>query len=78
MYRLVFCGEVCVVDQAVFHAMLASFFWQRLPTRLSAYDIGDDGITAILKQLEEHGMVALGERHEVTLAESRKVLEAAR
>jgi len=49
-----------------------------LPTHLSAYDIGEDGITAILKQLEAHGMVALGERHEVTLAESRKVLEAAR
>lgn len=66
-----------IIDAAI--AKTRAFFESLgLPTRLSAYDIGEDGITAILKQLEEHGMVALGERHEVTLAESRKVLEAAR
>ena len=65
-----------IIDAAI--AKTRAFFESLgLPTRLSAYDIGEDGITAIIKQLEEHGMVALGERHEVTLAESRKVLEAA-
>ncbi len=66
-----------IIDAAI--AKTRAFFESLgLPTRLSAYDIGDDGITAIIKQLEAHGMVALGERHELTLAESRKVLEAAR
>lgn len=66
-----------IIDAAI--AKTRAFFESLgLPTRLSAYDIGEDGITAIIKQLEAHGMVALGERHEVTLAESRKVLEAAR
>ena len=66
-----------IIDVAI--AKTRAFFESLgLPTRLSAYDIGEDGITAIIKQLEAHGMVALGERHEVTLAESRKVLEAAR
>jgi NADP-dependent alcohol dehydrogenase len=66
-----------IIDAAI--AKTRAFFESLgLPTRLSAYDIGEDGITAIIKQLEAHGMVALGERHELTLAESRKVLEAAR
>ncbi len=70
-------SDDAIIDEAI--AKTRAFFESLgLPTRLSAYDIGDDGITAIIKQLEEHGMVALGERHEVTLAESRKVLEAAR
>lgn len=70
-------SDDAIIDEAI--AKTRAFFESLgLPTRLSAYDIDDEGITAILKQLEEHGMVALGERHEVTLAESRKVLEAAR
>lgn len=70
-------SDDAIIDTAI--AKTRAFFESLgLPTRLSAYDIGEDGITAILTQLEEHGMVALGERHEVTLAESRKVLEAAR
>lgn len=48
-----------------------------VPTRLSAYEIGADGIATILDQLQEHRMVALGERKEVDLSVSRKVLENA-
>ena len=48
-----------------------------LPTRLSAYDIGADGVAAILDQLKAHGMVALGEHKAVDLGVSRKVLETA-
>ena len=70
-------SDDAIIDVAI--AKTRAFFESLgLPTRLSAYDIGEDGITAIIKQLEAHGMVALGERHELTLAESRKVLEAAR
>ncbi|MBV1837524.1 iron-containing alcohol dehydrogenase [Acetobacter estunensis] len=48
-----------------------------VPTRLSAYDIGPDGITDILKLLEAHDMTALGEHGEVTLEVSRQILETA-
>lgn len=46
-------------------------------TRLSDYQINADDIPAILKQLESHGMMQLGEHGDVTLTESRKVLQAA-
>ncbi|HEY8117763.1 MAG TPA: iron-containing alcohol dehydrogenase [Methylophilaceae bacterium] len=45
-------------------------------TRLSAYQIGHDAIPTLLKQLELHGMVKLGEHQDVTLEKSREVLEA--
>ena len=48
-----------------------------IPTRLSAYGIGHDDIAAILDQLKEHRMVALGEHKAVDLSVSRTVLEAA-
>lgn len=48
-----------------------------IPTRLSAYEIGSDGISAIVDQLKEHRMVALGEQKAVDLAVSRTVLETA-
>ena len=48
-----------------------------LPTRLAAYDVGADGIAAILDQLKEHNMVALGEHKAVDLSVSRSVLETA-
>lgn len=44
-------------------------------TRLSAYGIGAEAIPEILGQLEAHGMIAMGERREVTLDVSRAVLE---
>jgi NADP-dependent alcohol dehydrogenase len=45
-------------------------------TKLSEYKITQDAIANLLKQLEAHGMTALGEHHDVTLDISRKVLEA--
>lgn len=45
-------------------------------TKLSEYKITQDAIDNLLKQLEAHGMTALGEHHDVTLDISRKVLEA--
>ncbi len=46
-------------------------------TRLSEYGIGAEAIPGIVKALEAHGMKALGERREVTLEVSRRVLERA-
>lgn len=48
-----------------------------MPTRLSGYDIGQEGITAIVGQLEQHGMTALGEHKDITLEISRQILETA-
>jgi NADP-dependent alcohol dehydrogenase len=48
-----------------------------LPTKLSAYTLGQDAVEAVLKQLEAHNMTALGEKRDVTLDISRKVLEGA-
>lgn len=48
-----------------------------LPTRLSAYEIKADGVDGVIRQLEAHGMTALGEHKDVTLDVSRRVLEAA-
>lgn len=45
-------------------------------TRLSEYQITKDAISNLLKQLEAHGMVALGEHRDVTLDVSKKILEA--
>lgn len=45
-------------------------------TRLSGYGIGADSIPRIASQLEAHGMTALGERQDMGLDLSRRVLEA--
>jgi NADP-dependent alcohol dehydrogenase len=45
-------------------------------TRLRDYDIDSNGIGDVVRQLEAHGMTALGERQEVTLPLSRRILEA--
>jgi NADP-dependent alcohol dehydrogenase len=52
------------------------FFEQMgVKTRLSDYALGGESIDAVLKQLESHRMVTLGERRDVTLDISRQVLE---
>ncbi|TFW27627.1 iron-containing alcohol dehydrogenase [Duganella callida] len=47
-----------------------------VPTRLRDYDLGTKHIDAVIRQLEAHGMTALGERGDVTLSLSRRILEA--
>lgn len=67
--------EEARIDAAI--ARTREFFESlEVPTRLGAYEIGTEGITAILGQLEAHGMTALGERQDVSLAVSQQVLEA--
>lgn len=62
------------IDQAI---LRTQDFFERMgvKTRLSDYQLGAQNIDAILKQLESHRMVALGEQRDVTLDVSRKVLE---
>lgn len=48
-----------------------------IPTRLSAYDLGQEAVEAVLKQLAAHGMTALGEHRDIDLARSRRILESA-
>ena len=53
-----------------------NFFEQMgVKTRLGDYALNADSIPSVLKQLEEHRMVSLGERRDVTLDVSRRVLE---
>ena len=47
-------------------------------TRLADYELGAEAIDNIVAQLENHGMTALGERKDITLAVSRTILEGAR
>ncbi len=62
------------IEQAI--ALTRDFFEQMgVATRLSSYGIDAGGIPKLLEQLERHGMVALGERREITLPISAKVLE---
>lgn len=64
------------IDGAI--AKTRDFFERmQLRTRLSQYDIPAETIPAILDKLAAHGGAALGERKEVTLSVSRKVLELA-
>lgn len=62
-----------IIDAAI--ARTAAFFESLgVATRLSAYGVGEDKIPAVIDQLERHGMVALGEKKEVTPEVSRQVL----
>ncbi|WP_300754245.1 iron-containing alcohol dehydrogenase [Janthinobacterium sp.] len=64
------------IDAAIAHTR-AFFEGLGIPTRLSAYQLGQDAVEAVLKQLEAHGMTALGEHRDIDLARSRRILEAA-
>ncbi|GBR50724.1 NADH-dependent iron-containing alcohol dehydrogenase [Neokomagataea thailandica NBRC 106555] len=45
-----------------------------IPASLRSYEIDEAGVDAIITQLEQHNMVALGEKQDVTLDVSRKIL----
>jgi NADP-dependent alcohol dehydrogenase len=68
-------GEEQRIDAAI--ARTRAFFESLgVPTRLRDYDIGARHIDTVIGQLEAHGMTALGERQDVTLETSRRILEA--
>lgn len=47
-----------------------------LPTHLTAYQLGSQDIDALIGQLEAHRLTELGETSDVSLAVSRRILEA--
>ncbi|QDF67966.1 iron-containing alcohol dehydrogenase [Shewanella sp. SNU WT4] len=55
----------------------AFFETMGLPTRLAAYDLSQAAIDNVLAQLEQHGMVALGEHEDIDLIKSREILTLA-
>ena len=64
------------IDQAI-EKTRAFFEGLGISTRLSGYKLGAEAVSAVLTQLEAHGMTALGEGRDITLAQSRAILEAA-
>ena len=54
-------------------------FFKRMamPTRLSDVELGESDIDVLIAKLEAHGMVALGEKQQVTPEVSRQILTAA-
>ena len=65
------------IDEAI--RRTAQFFESLgVKTRLADYELGAEAIDNIVAQLEIHGMTALGERKDITLAVSRTILEGAR
>lgn len=63
-----------IIDQVI--EKTRQFFEQMgVQTRLSDYGLDNGSIDTILAQLEAHGMTALGEKQDVDLAMSRKILE---
>ncbi len=46
-----------------------------IPTRLSAYGVGAESIPALVAQLKEHGMTALGEHGDITPDVARTILQ---
>jgi NADP-dependent alcohol dehydrogenase len=61
------------VDAAI--ARTRAFFQELgLATRLGDYGVGREALDTIVGQLKEHGMTALGERQDLTLEDSRRVL----
>ncbi len=64
------------IDQAI--RLTENFFNQMgVPTRLTDVDLDGAAIDNLVEQLELHGMTALGEKRDITLAVSRQILEAA-
>ncbi|MBK1679074.1 alcohol dehydrogenase [Rhodocyclus tenuis] len=64
------------IDAAI--ARTRAFFESlSVPTRLSDYGIGADAVTALVAQLDRHGMKKLGERRSLDLDGSRRVYELA-
>ena len=64
------------IDQAI--RLTENFFNQMgVPTRLTDVDLDGTAIDNLVEQLEQHGMTALGEKRDITLAVSRQILETA-
>jgi len=64
------------ISQAI---RLTEEFFEKMqvPTRLSDVNLGSSDIDLLIKRLQQHGMTALGEQGDITLAISREILTQA-
>lgn len=61
------------IDAAIEHTR--NFFESmKIPTKLSAYDLGENDIGEVIEKLEKHGMTTLGEHRDIGLAEAKEIL----
>ena len=64
------------IEQVI--ALTEDFFKRMgMPIRLSDIELGESDIDVLIGKLEAHGMIALGEKQQVTLGVSRQILTAA-
>ncbi|MFI8417163.1 alcohol dehydrogenase [Serratia sp. NPDC078593] len=49
-----------------------------VPTRMADYQLDGNSIPALIEKLQQHGMTALGEHQDITLAVSERIYQAAR
>lgn len=64
------------IDAAI-ERTIAFFKEMQVPTRLADVKLGESDIDVLMSSLESHGMTALGEHGNITLNDSRAILEAA-
>jgi NADP-dependent alcohol dehydrogenase len=64
------------IDKAI-HLTEGFFEKMQVPTRLSHVDLGSKDIDLLIDRLQQHGMTALGEKDDITLALSREILTQA-
>ena len=69
-------SEDARIEQAI-ERTRAFFESLEVPTRLSAYQLDATAIDPLVAQLEKHGMVKLGEKQDISLDVSRRILETA-
>jgi len=64
------------IDQAI--KLTEQFFTKmQVPTRLSDIDLSESDINLLIERLESHGMTALGEQGDISIAVSREILTQA-
>jgi len=76
VWRITEGDENTRIDKAI--RLTEEFFeTMQVPTRLSDVDLGSKDIDLLVKRLEQHGMVTLGEHSDITLDISREILTQA-
>jgi NADP-dependent alcohol dehydrogenase len=76
VWGLQHADEERLIDDAISYTR--AFFEQMgVPTRLADYGIKAEAVDELVNKLEQHQLLKLGEHGDITLAVSRKILQAA-
>lgn len=76
VWELQHADEERLIDDAISYTR--AFFEQMgVPTRLADYGIKAEAVDELVNKLEQHQLLKLGEHGDITLAVSRKILQAA-